>query len=466
MFHSVRARLTLWYTAILALVLAAFCTISYVLLENAIRSATDASLAGTARELAPTISGQPAGGVPGRLDLRFSDRAVLLFAAGGRLVESSPSHLTPGEREHIRAAVLSGLDGFATSEGGSEGDGIRLFAFPVRVGGRPHVVVVAQDLDPQADRLEAALRAIGLGVPLALLIAAGGGYLLARKSLAPVTAMSAEAREIGAATLGARIVVKNERDELGFLATTLNDLLGRLQRSFDSQRSFMADASHELRTPVAIIQGEADVALTRPRSSTDYRESIEIMQKAARKLTRVVEDLFLLARSDAGSYPMVRSRFYLEELLADCVRSMKSLAEAKGIELRCEAPQEAILFADEDLIQRMLLTLLDNAIKFTPAGGQVVVRAEREGRSCVIRVSDSGPGIRPEDEAHLFERFFRAERARGTQHGRGSGAGLGLAIGRWIAEAHGGTLTLERSEQGATFAARLPAEAEEMSAAN
>jgi heavy metal sensor kinase len=458
MFHSVRARLTLWYTAILALVLAVFCGISYVLLASAIRSATDASLAGTARELASTF-GTPRGDRSGHPAFGFADRAVLVYAPDGRLVESSPSRLTLSEHERIRAAVLSGLDGFATIAGGDEGDGIRLFAFAVHAG-RREVVVIAQDLDPQADRLEAAVRAIALGVPLALLIAAGGGYLLARKSLAPVTAMSVEAREISAATLDKRIEVRNERDELGFLAITLNDLLGRLQRSFDSQRTFMADASHELRTPVAIIQGEADVALTRPRSAADYRESIEIMQKAARKLTRVVEDLFLLARSDAGSYPVFRSRFYLEELVADCVRSMKSLAAAKRIELHCEATQESILFADEELIQRMLMTILDNAIKFTPEGGRVVVRVEQEGPTRVIRVSDSGPGIRPEDAPHLFERFFRADRARGAQSSRGSGAGLGLAIGRWIAEVHGGTLTLEHAETGATFAARLPAEPE------
>jgi two-component system OmpR family sensor kinase len=460
MFHSVRARLTLWYTAILALVLAVFCAISYLLLSSAIHSATDASLAETAREWSPSFapprverSTRPAHG--------FADRAVLLFAADGRLLESSPSRLTPAEHGRIRAAVLAGLDGFATIAGGDEGDGIRLLAFAVRAAGRRDVVVIAQDLDPQADRLEAAVRAIALGIPLALLIAAGGGYLLARKSLAPVTAMSMEAREIGATTLDKRIEVRNERDELGFLAVTLNDLLGRLQRSFDSQRTFMADASHELRTPVAIIQGEADVALSRSRSANDYRESIEIMQKAARKLARVVDDLFLLARGDAGSYPVIRSRFYLEELVLGCLRSMKSLAEAKRIEVCCEAPYETILFADEELIQRMLMTLLDNAIKFTPEVGWVVVRVALEDATCVIRVSDSGPGIRPEDAPRLFERFFRAERARGAQWGRGSGAGLGLAIGRWIAEAHGGTLTLEPSPRGATFAARLPTETAE-----
>jgi heavy metal sensor kinase len=457
MFHSVRARLTLWYTALLALVLVVFSAVSYLLLGNAIRAATDASVIGMSREVADDFTEHPDGVLAKQLAARFSDDAVLLFAAGGRLVDASPSHLTNVERGRILAAVTRGLHGFATVDGGSEGDGLRLYASHVDVGGQRDVLVVAHDLDPQADRLEDALRAIALGISIALAIAAVGGYLLARKSLAPVTAMSAEAREIGAATLGARIVVKNERDELGFLAITLNDLLGRLQRSFDSQRSFMADASHEMRTPVAILQGEADVALSRPRSSSDYRESIETMQKAARKLTRIVDDLFLLARSDAGSYPIVRNRFYLDELLSDCVRSMRSLADARRIALSCEAPPETILVADEELLQRMLLILVDNAIRFTPEGGSVLVRAEPEARGCVIRVSDSGPGIRPEDEPHIFERFYRAERSRGPQSGRGSGAGLGLAIGRWIAEAHGGMLVLERGAEGATFAARLPA---------
>jgi signal transduction histidine kinase len=451
MFHSVRGRLTLWYTAILALVLITFSGISFALLVRAIRSATDASIRATARELAAAFSNDP---TEVRLDFRLSNREVMVFTPSGRIAASSQLHLTSGERERLATLVRGRVDGFATIDGGAEGDGIRIFAIPFRAIGQQYTVIVAQDLAEQGDRLESAAYAVLLGIPLALVFAAGGGYLLARKSLAPVTTMSAKARQISAETLGDRIAVENDRDELGFLAVTLNDLLERLQRAFDSQRRFMADASHELRTPVAIIQGEADVVLSRSdRSSADYRESIEIMRNAARKLTRIVQDLFLLARTDAGSYPMSRSRFYLDEVLTDCARAMRSVAAAKKIEVTCDAPVDSVILADEELIHRMFLNLIENAVKFTDAGGRVRVLAERLPESYAIRVIDDGPGIFAGEQPRVFERFYRSDRLRR----RAGGAGLGLPIAQWIAEAHEGRIVIEKSDaSGTTFLVTLP----------
>src|SRR5207302_2327533 len=225
--------------------------------------------------------------------------------------------------------------------------------------------------------------------------------------------------------------IGNERDELGFLAATLNGLLERLQRAFESQRLFMADASHELRTPIAIIQGEADVALARDRDAADYRESIEVMQRAARKLTRIVQNLFLLARGDAGRYPISMSRFYLGEVVADCIRGMRSLAQARGVELSCSAPEDIVIVADEELIHRLVLNLVENAVKFTHRDGKVHVDVPGGAGSCTIRVADTGPGIAPADQSRVFERFFRGDRACPEDAG---GAGLGLPIARWIAE--------------------------------
>jgi heavy metal sensor kinase len=463
MLHSVRARLTLWYTAILALMLIIFSGISYALLARAIRSATDVSIAATAHEFAAAFSND--GNL--RLDFRTSERQIIVFTPDGRVVTSSKLTFSSAERERIGSVVRHGVIGFASVEGGIDGDGIRLFTAPIRAAEARYIVVVAEDLDDQADRLENVAHAVLVGIPLALLVAAAGGYVMARKSLAPVTMMSLKARQISAETLGERIVVGNERDELGFLAITLNDLLGRLQRAFESQRRFMADASHELRTPVAIIQGEADVTLSRhDRSPAEYRESIEVMHNAARKLTRIVNDLFLLARSDAGRYTTRKSRFYLDELVADCVRAMRSVAAAKRIRLTCDAPADAVIFGDEELLHRMLLNLIDNAVKFTPAGGWVRVCAERTSDAYAIRVSDSGAGITPEERPHIFERFYRGGRAR-REVATPSGAGLGLPIARWIAELHDGTLDLdETNESGTTFIVVLPREIEEESNMN
>lgn len=463
MFHSVRARLTLWYTGILAVVLVAFSVISYALLAREIHAATDALLASTAHEFTAAFGADPSwpdSRENALLDFRYSDRTIEVFGVDGRLIASSRSSLSRAERDAIVKIVRRGLNGYATISGGADDEGIRLLANPVDVLGIRHVVVVAHDLHDEAERLESAKRALFLGIPLALLLAAAGGYVMARKSLASVTTMSAKARQIGAETLTERINVENERDELGYLATTLNELLERLQRAFESQRSFMADASHELRTPLAIIQGEADVSLSRAeRSANEYRESISIIQTAARKLTRIVESLFLLARTDAGRYPITRTRFYLDELISDAVRGLRSVAATRRVELLCECQPDLMITADEALIHRMVLNLIDNALKFTPPGGRVNVSATSSGDTYVVRVSDTGIGITQADSERIFERFYRGERTRSARTPAivSTGAGLGLPIARWIAEVHGGRLVLERSDEtGTTFMITLP----------
>jgi heavy metal sensor kinase len=456
MFHSVRARLTLWYTAILALVLVIFSAVSYVLLARTIRAENDDSLEETAHEFAAAFD--PADHSHGHdvlRDFRYSDREILVLSTKGEIVVASKPKIGVAERQRIEAFVRAGGRGVATIAGGEEGDGVRIIATPIDVVGTHYMVVAARDLDEQADRLESAAHAVFFGIPLALLVAAAGGYLLARKSLAPVTMMSVKARQISAETLDERIEIGNERDELGFLAGTLNSLLERLQLSFESQRRFMADASHELRTPIAIIQGEADVTLARDdRTAGDYRESIEVMQRAARKLTRIVQNLFLLARGDAGRYPTTMSRFYLGEVVADCVRGMRSLAQTRGVELSCSPSEDIVVVADEELIHRLVLNLVENAVKFTPSGGCVHAEVRSSDGRCTIRVADTGHGIPPEHQERIFERFFRGDRTGPQNVG---GAGLGLPIARWIAGVHGGELWLERSDaSGSAFVAELP----------
>jgi len=453
MLRSLRARLTVWYTGVLAIVLIAFSGISYILLARAIRAATDASIADVAHEFTASMERNPATALRGDLHLDFhgSDRALLLYDAANVPVASSHVMFSTAEQRRIAAAVRSGISGFTTVEGGPEGDGIRTYLVRIRHLGQPLTIAVAHDLDEQADRLESARGAVFLGIPLALLLAAGGGYLLARQALAPVGAMSRKARQIGADTLAERIPVGHESDELGHLATTINDLLERLERAFASQRRFMADASHELRTPVAIIQGEADVTLSRAgRGADELRESIVVMQRAASKLTRIVQNLFLLARTDAGEYPMQRTRFYLDDLIAECVRSLRNIAAARGVRLEQDGQTDLMIVADEELVMRMLLNVVENALKFTAAGGTVSVTAAGEEGAFVIRVTDTGPGIPEADRERIFDRFFRAA-------GNNAGAGLGLPIARWIAKAHGGSVELERSTgEGSTFRIALP----------
>jgi two-component system OmpR family sensor kinase len=270
--------------------------------------------------------------------------------------------------------------------------------------------------------------------------------------------MSNQASRIGTTNLHDRLIIANEGDELGLLADSFNLLLNRLAHSIDQQRRFMADASHELRTPVAILRGEADVALSQAeRSPGEYRESLQILREEARRLSQIVENLFTLARADAGNYPLARTRFYLDELLAECVRAARTLASAKDIQLTLQTEADLHMEADESLIRRMVLNLIDNAIKFTSPGGSVTLKARREEARYLVTVEDTGSGIPTDLQSRVFERFFRADKAR-THHNEGEmGAGLGLAISRWIAEAHDGVLNLSSSDaKGSIFVASLP----------
>jgi len=273
-----------------------------------------------------------------------------------------------------------------------------------------------------------------------------------------VVAMSSQAGRIGAENLHDRLLVRNTKDELGHLAQSFNQLLDRLDESFEHQRRFVADASHELRTPVAILSGEAEVALSKKdRSSEEYRESLEILRNEALRLKQIVENLFTLTRADIGQFPLTPTNFYLDELASDCVHNFRALAQAKQISLKCEAQSELLVVADEALLRRMFANLLDNAIKYTAAGGVVSVSSARSGSFYAISFSDSGPGIPTELQPRIFERFFRADKSRTSLDSATGGAGLGLAICRWIAEAHHGRLELTRSDStGSTFTVLLP----------
>jgi signal transduction histidine kinase len=279
--------------------------------------------------------------------------------------------------------------------------------------------------------------------------------------------MTARADRIRESTLHDRLAVQNPLDELGRLATTFNRLLDRLDLAFERQRRFIADASHELRTPLAILQGESEVALSKPtRTPEEYRESLSVLQHEARRLAHIVEDMFTLSRADAGQYPVNRRELYLDELVSECAHSVRTLAAAKSITLSVECNGELPIFGDESLLSRMLLNLLDNAIKYTPNGGKISVATSATHTGTQITVADNGLGIPQEFHSRIFERFFRSDQARtrpsssaGSDRSSAGGAGLGLSIARWIAEAHHGTLVLTRSDvQGTLFTVTLPVE--------
>jgi two-component system OmpR family sensor kinase len=346
--------------------------------------------------------------------------------------------------------------------------GVRTCILPVDIDGRSNVIIVARPLSNQRAMLESVRTVLFLVFPTALVLAAIGGYLLARQSLSPVIAMTEHASRIGTTTLHERLPVPNAYDEYGQLATVINGLLSRVESAFEHQRRFMADASHELRTPISIVRGEADIALAMAeRPPEEYREALSVVRAEARRLSRIVHDLFLLARADAGQQPLQLHIFYLDEVIADCAHIARSLASRRGISLASNVSYEAPVRGDEDLIRRLILNLLDNALKYCPEGSTVEIALCGEGGVHRVIVRDNGPGIPPAVAAHVFDRFYRgnhsdghdseAPPARNQEESDGGGAGLGLAIARWIAEAHGGSLVLAHSSAaGSEFVFTLP----------
>ena len=466
---SIRVRLTLWYAILLGLPLAIFAIVSYVAFSRALVSSTDRfigeALGAFTRELgAERRAGLPVGEAMRVTvaEVRFRELHILITDPEGNVVArgdftSDSTVGVPDERvlEFARAA--------STSEARSmrlrAADGEHLLRVqPLDVDGRRFTLSGQYPLR-EAERMMAGIRRMFLiAIPLLILVAATSGYFLADRSLAPVASMASRAGEISASNLHERLPVSGG-DELVRLAQVINDLLDRLQTSFEQQRRFMADASHELRTPTAIVRTEADVTLSRPnRTNDEYRASVVIMQDAARRLTRIVDDLFLLARADAGHLVVQHAPLYLEDVVDDAARGVRQLADRRGVRIALTNMVEAQVVGDADLLGRLVLNLLDNAIKHSPEGGTVEIGMTRRNGECAIAVVDSGPGIPEAARSKIFERFFQVDAARARHdNSQTSGAGLGLAIARRIAEVHGGRVELLESRAGRTeFRFSLP----------
>jgi heavy metal sensor kinase len=330
------------------------------------------------------------------------------------------------------------------------------------VSGTGYLIAAEESNEGVAATLALLRTALLIAVPVFLLLACAAGWFVAERALAPVAAMSQRARTISEKNLDARLPVANERDELGQLAVVFNELLDRLERAFvqlesayDQTRRFLADASHELRTPVAAVRGEVQVALKRDRTGEEYRESLDVIHEEAMHMSRIVEDLFTLARADAGERAHERRPFYLDELAADVCRIARSLARQRGVALELEpAGGEVEVLGDEDLVRRAVLNLVDNAVKYTEAGGSVRLAVSREGGRARLDVTDTGIGIAPGEQERVFERFYRVDKARVRSEG---GAGLGLSIVRWAVEEHGGAVAVRSDPgRGSTFSILLP----------
>jgi heavy metal sensor kinase len=307
------------------------------------------------------------------------------------------------------------------------------------------------------ERMEAQLREIlivlVLGLPLTVILAGLGGYVLARRALAPIDQLGAEARRITADRLHERLSVPNQRDEIGRLAAVINDTLARLESSFDQLRRFTADASHELRTPLSVIRGIGEMGLRETRSSAEYKDAIGSMLEEVDRLTRLVDTLLRLSRGDAGTVRLTQEVIDLGELARDVTSSLGILAEERQQRLQVTSADHVRVSADRLVLRDAVTNVVDNAIKYAPSGSTIDVRVDADPHHATLIVTDEGPGIPAEHRERIFDRFYRIDEGRSREMG---GTGLGLAIAKWAVESNGGTISIESTGAGSSFRIVLP----------
>jgi heavy metal sensor kinase len=381
------------------------------------------------------------------------DLLVRVFDASGTMVYQSPNlehQLTAGPPE-----VEPGRITFRTVSGAQDED-VRLAATAIDIQNHRYIAELVQPVTIGERSLARFGRMLMLVIPLALLLASLGGYWLSGRALAPVTQITNDARRINATNLSERLAVPAAHDELRELSKTLNAMLGRIDRSVSQLRQFTADASHELRAPLALIYTAAEFSLRRERPREELVDALEKILRESRHTTSLVDSLLLLARADSGEDSLQAPvSINLSALCQDTADRAAELASMKGIGVVTDLGSTSIVVdGDETALRRLLLILVDNAVKYTPAGGRVDVRLAVDENAAVIRISDTGIGIAAADLPHVFDRFWRADKVRSRAAG---GTGLGLAIARWIVDRHGGTIVVSSEVgQGSTFTVTLP----------
>jgi heavy metal sensor kinase len=329
----------------------------------------------------------------------------------------------------------------------------RAAVLPVQRHGRPRVVVVAESLRHADESVDRVLLLLLLALPAALIATAAGGWWLARKALRPVDRMTSKAEQIGIDRLHERIEQPRAQDELGHLALTLNAMLDRLERGVAEKHRLITDASHDLRTPLAAMRAELDVSLMDDTLSPQAREVLESVREEVDRMSRIVANLLTLARADEGRLELLITDVDLAEAIEAAVRPLRPLAAAKRLELEVNGGHYKAE-ADPDRLHQALTNFVENAIKFSEPGGKVCVSAWRRNGEAGVTITDTGPGIPANARTQVFDRFYRADPARGRD---GSGSGLGLSICREVADAHGGRVWVESVEgEGSSFSLALP----------
>lgn len=462
-FHTLRFKLTLWYVAILGVTLCAFSFFLYLTLSEGLYRSLDNKLRTTAEVIAASIR-RPFGPGPSLADIdqimrehfgiRPLGRFVQVLDETGKRSSNIRNVDIPMSMETLER-VSKGETVFETVTVAKEK--IRLVTLPIFEKGRMvGIVQVGSPLEEIEEALRQLLLILLVAVPSVLILAVVGGLFLANKALRPVDEITNTARKIGSSgDLSQRIRLKRKvDDEIGRLAATFNEMIAKVENSFQQIKRFTADASHELKTPLTILRGEIEVGLKRLRTPEEYQKILASNLEEVKHMSRMVEDLLTLARADMGALELRKEVVDLGGLVREVWEEVRLWAEDKGVELLFQEDGEARIMGDRGRLRQLALNLIDNAIKYTPSGGRVELRVVRDGDEVTFSVADTGEGIPPEDLQRIFERFYRVDKARSRQRG---GTGLGLSICKWIAEAHGGRISAESElGRGSKFHVFLP----------
>jgi heavy metal sensor kinase len=462
--RSIRTRLTIWYTGLLTVTLLIVGGAAFALLSFNLSNEMDKALESVARAMIQQDKSRSAALLPSEIDQAFRrffgflpwDRYFQMRDPAGNRDERKSLPSTgklPLSRKALDSA-MRGVSSFETVEGLGEHP-VRILTMPVmdsdRVVNLIQVGMSLQSIDET--RLRFLLIMAGV-LPLGLVLAASGGWLLANRALKPVDRMTAAARRISAEHLNQRVEEPATGDELDNLAKTLNQMLTRLDSAFSQIRRFSADASHELQTPLTILKGELEVALRSTRTEDEYRACIESALEEVDKIARLVEGLLLLARAEAGVLRMDRQKLDMGQVLEEVYLRLKPLADIRAVEFRLGSIEPIEIRGDKDLLHRMMSNLVDNALKYTAAEGRVTLELRRDENFAFILVSDTGIGVPEEERKQIFQAFYRTSQAHCLAE---QGTGLGLAISQSIAAAHGGTINVESAPGGGSiFSVRLP----------
>ena len=458
---SIGVRLTLWYLVIFAVAQIAFGAGMWFLLRHSLFDMVDDGLEEQVDDLRSFL--QTLGKDPALAKLREEvnetyaiehlGNYLAVYAENGDLIYRSAflqaHHLAMTPPDQVDRAIFKNRR--------SEGRHFRFILQKLSVNGHIYAVEMGVPTDDAVKSLSLFRTYLLMFAPLLLLIAAAGGHWLSRRALSPVDALVRTAREVSGASLHSRLQKLDTGDELQRLSDTLNEMLDRIEASFQRITEFTADASHELRTPVSLIRTEAELALRRSRGEVEYKESLRHILLEAERTTALIEQLLSLARADSGRETLHMQPVDLSAMLRGVVESWRQMADIRNLQFSASiAVEDSFVMGDEAALRRVADILLDNAFKYTAPSGSVQLSLEKKGGDrLVMSVLDSGIGIADEDRDKIFERFYRVDKARGREQG---GAGLGLAIAQWIVAQHHGSIAVESQPgHGSVFRLEFPA---------